>query len=113
MKIRNCLMAFLLGFLPIAVQAAGSPLNESFTELIALTNDAIESGNQGDSAAFIQKTQATLEALKVQDEKGSSIRLQRASAKLKAALKAANAGNLPDGVADLQQGIAIMNIAKK
>lgn len=112
MKTKYFLMALLLSLLSIKVQAAGSPMNENFTELIALSNDVIETGSQGDAKAFIQKLHETLEVLKAQDEKGSSIRLQRTNAKLKAALKAANAGNLQEGIASVQEGIDIMNLPK-
>ncbi len=112
MKAKYFLMALLLSVLSMTVHAAGSPMNENFTELIALSNDAIEAGQQGDAKAFIEKIHGTLEVLKAQDEKGSSIRLQRASAKLKTALKAAKAGKLQEGIDAVQQGIAIMESEK-
>lgn len=113
MKAKYILMALLLSVLSITVQAAGSPMNESFTELIALSNEAIEAGQQGNAQAFIEKINGTLEILKAQDEKGSSIRLQRTSAKLKMALKAAKAGKLQEGIEAVQEGIAIMESEKK
>ena len=106
------ILMLLLSSLSFQVFAAGSPMHENFTDLIALSNDAIEAGNQGDVQGFIKSTNLTLETLKAQDEKGSSIRLQRASAQLKAALKAAKAGNLKEGIAAVEQGIEIMKVAK-
>ncbi|WKJ92272.1 hypothetical protein QZJ86_09070 [Methylomonas montana] len=112
MKIRHFLMALLLSFGSFAAHAAGSPMNESFTNLIALSNNALEIGKKGDTQAFIDSTTIAWEALKEQNEKGSSIRLQRANAKLKAAIKAAKAGNLPEGIANVEQGIVEMQLEK-
>lgn len=113
MKIRYFLMALLLSFVSVQAHAAGSPLNESFTNLIELSNTAVEVGKKGDSEAFIASATVAWEALKEQNEKGSSIRLQRANAKLKAAIKAAKAGDLPAGVAEVEQGILEMQVEKK
>ncbi|MDT4288382.1 hypothetical protein RO575_02315 [Methylomonas sp. MO1] len=112
MKIRHFLMALLLSFGSLAAHAAGSPLNESFTNLLALSNNALEVGKTGDTKAFIESATVAWEAMKVQNEKGSSIRLQRANAKLKAAIKAAKAGNLQEGIAEVEQGIEEMKLAK-
>jgi hypothetical protein len=105
-------MALSLFLIPLGSFAAGSPMNESFTELIGLSNEAIEVGDKGDAKAFSEKVAATVAILKTQDEKGSSIRLQRASSKLKAGLKAAKAGRLPEGVVDVQQAVEIMQSAR-
>jgi hypothetical protein len=112
MKTKYFIAALLLSMLSMGAYAAGSPMNENFTNLIALSNNALESGKQGDSQAFIDKTNTTLAALKIQEEKGSSIRLQRASAKIKTALKSAKAGDLQAGIAGVQQGIDIMEVDK-
>jgi hypothetical protein len=112
MKSKYYLAALLLAILSTEAYAAGSPLNESFTNLIALSNSAIDSGKQGDSQAFIDKTTTALEALKTQEEKGSSIRLQRSGGKLKAAIKSAKAGDLQAGISEVQQGIEVMQIVK-
>jgi len=112
MKTRYFLMALLLAFVSLTAHAAGSPMNENFTRLIALSNDAIEIGKKGDTQSFIDSTNVAWEALKAQNEKGSSIRLQRANAKLKAALKAAKAGNLQEGIAEVEKGIVEMQLEK-
>jgi hypothetical protein len=112
MKSKYFLMVLLLSCLPMGVFAAGSPMHENFTDLIALSNDAIEVGNGGDAQAFINSINLTLTTLKAQDEKGSSIRLQRASAKLKVALHAAKSGNTKEGVEAIQQAIEIMQEKK-
>ncbi|WP_150047974.1 hypothetical protein [Methylomonas rhizoryzae] len=113
MKTRNLLVALLLSCASLSVQAAGSPLNESFTNLIALSRNAVEIGKTGDTEGFIDSAKVAWEALKKQNENGSSIRLQRANAKLKAGIKAAKAGNLPEGVAEVEQGIVEMQVDKK
>ena len=108
MKIKYFLLASLLSLFSLGTQAAGSPLNESFTNLIALSNNAIEVGKTGDAPAFVESTQIVLDALGEQNDKGSSIRLQRASAKMKKALKAGKADNLPEGIANLEIAIEVM-----
>lgn len=113
MKSKYLFAALFLSTLSLGAFAAGSPMNESFTNLITLSNDAVEAGKQGDAKVFIEKINIALEALKAQDNKGSSIRLQRASNKLKVALKAAKAGDLQEGIDEIQQGIVIMEIEKK
>lgn len=108
MKIKYFLMALLLSLFSLGAQAAGSPLNESFTNLIALSNNAIEVGKTGDAPAFVESTRTLLEALGEQNDKGSSIRLQRASSRIRKALKAGRADNLPKGIESLEQAIAVM-----
>lgn len=106
---KNCfLMGLLLFLLSMGVNAAGSPLNEDFTNLIALSKNAIEIGKTGDAQAFIESIKVARKALQVQGEDGSSIGLQRTNARLKAAVKAAKAGDLPKGIAAIEQGIVIM-----
>ncbi len=112
MKTRYFLMAILLSLLSLQAHSAGSPLHESFTNLIALSNEAIEAGKKGDTQGFIEGINTTLDALKEQNDKGSSIRLQRANAKLKAAKKSAKAGDLQAGIADVEQGIVDMQVQK-
>lgn len=108
MKIKYFLMALLLAFFSLNVQAAGSPLNEDFTNLIALSNNAIQVAQTGDADAFVDSVKVALEALGEQNDKGSSIRLQRANAKMKAALRAGKAGKLPAGITALEKGIVEM-----
>lgn len=112
MKITHYLMALLLTLASLQAVAAGSPMNESFTKLIALSNSAIEVGKTGNQQAFVDSATVAWEALKQQNEQGSSIRLQRANAKLKAAIKAGKAGNLSEGIAELEQGIVEMQLEK-
>ncbi|MCQ8127667.1 small metal-binding protein SmbP [Methylomonas rivi] len=113
MKSRHPIAALLFFILSSAVQAAGSPMNEDFTNLISLSKNAIEAGKQEDAQAFAEKTNIAMEALKAQaqNEKGYSIKLPRASAKLKAALKAAKAGNIQEGIDNLE--LAVTEMQKK
>ena len=112
MRTKPLLMIGLLSVLSMGAYAAGSPVHENFTDLIALSNTAVELGQQGDAPGFIAKTNETLEVLNAQEERGSSVRLQRADEELRAALKAAKAGNLPAGVAAVEKGIAVMKAEK-
>jgi hypothetical protein len=112
MKNQYILMGFLLFLLSMGAHAVGSPMNEDFTHLVDLSNQAIEVGKTGDTQAFIDSVNVVRKALSEQGETGSSIGLQRANAKLKAAVKAAKAGDLPKGIAAVEQGIEIMKIKK-
>lgn len=112
MKTTHYLIALLLTLASLQAAAAGSPMNESFTKLIALSNSAIEVGKAGNQQAFVESATVAWEALKQQNEQGSSIRLQRANAKLKAAIKAGKAGNLSEGISELEQGIVEMQLEK-
>ncbi|OAI13518.1 MULTISPECIES: hypothetical protein [Methylomonas] len=112
MKTTHYLIALLLTLASLQAAAAGSPMNESFTKLIALSNSAIEVGKAGNQQAFVDSATVAWEALKQQNEQGSSIRLQRANAKLKAAIKAGKAGNLSEGISELEQGIVEMQLEK-
>ena len=108
MKIKYFLLASLLSLFSLGTQAAGSPLNESFTNLIALSNNAIEVGKTGDAPAFVESTRIVLAALGEQNDQGSSARLQRAGSNMKKALRAGKANNLPEGIANLENAIEAM-----
>lgn len=110
MKTRHLLVALLSALLSAGAHAAGSPMNEDFSNLIALSKDALDAGQSGDQQAFLAKTNIAMDAYKEQasNEMGYSIRLPRTAPKLRAALKAAKAGNLQDGMASLEQAIDIM-----
>ncbi|OAI17164.1 hypothetical protein A1507_11170 [Methylomonas koyamae] len=112
MKPIHLLVALLFSFLSLNVQAAGSAMNEDFTNLIALSKSAIETGKGNDTAAFLEKVNLAIDAYKAQEKetKSYSIHLPRAGNHLKAALKAAKAGNIAEGVTDLEN--AIMRIKR-
>ncbi len=111
MKTKYFFIALLLSLFSVGALAAGSPLNESFTNLIALTNNAIEVGASGDAPAFVDSVKVALDSLSEQNDQGSSIRLQRANAKMKAAVKAGKAGkagNVQEGVSLLEKAVVEM-----
>lgn len=85
-------------------------MNEDFTNLIALSKSAIEAGKANDSTVFVEKINLAVDAYKAQEEasKSYSIHLPRAGKQIKAALKAAKAGNLQEGIADLENTIVEM-----
>lgn len=113
MKTKYFLMAILLSVFSLTAQAAGSPMNESFTNLIAMSNEAIEVGNAGDASAFVESVKTVLTAIGEQNDQGSSIRLQRADARMKKALKAGKAGKLPEGIAAMKEAIVQMEAERK
>ncbi len=112
MKINYFLMGLLLFTLSMEANAVGSPLDEDFTNLIGLSNNAIEVGKTGDAQAFLDSVKEARKALGVQSEEGSSIGLQRANSRLKRAEKAAKAGDLEKGIAAVEQAIVVMKRKK-
>lgn len=112
MKIKYFLLALLLSVFSLTAGAAGSPMNENFANLIALSNTAIDVGNTGDAAAFVDSVKAVLTAIGEQNDKGSSIRLQRADARMKKALRVGKAGNLSEGIAAMKSAIVQMEAVR-
>jgi len=110
MKPAQLLMALLLSFLSITVHAAGSAMNEDFTNLIALSKNAIEAGKNNDAPAFLDKTNLVYEAYNTQERATTSysIHLPRAGTHIKAAVKEAKAGNTQKGITELEEAITEM-----
>ncbi|MEQ1560498.1 MAG: hypothetical protein ABL933_16375 [Methyloglobulus sp.] len=94
MNFKNILAALLLSLFSLGVaQAAGSPLHEDFTALIAIADKMLEAAKASDATAFSTAATEASDVAKDQGNKGNSPRLQRISTKIKQAKKAAKSGD--------------------
>lgn len=110
MQPTRLLPALFISILSLNVHAAGSAMNEDFSNLIALSKSAIEVGKNNDAEAFLEKINRAIDAYKTQEKatKSYSIHLPRAGNQIKAALKAVKAGNIQEGIADLENAVVEM-----
>lgn len=94
MNFKHILVVLLLSlFASSAVYAAGSPINEDYTALIALGEKMLGASKASDSTTFSAIASEASEVAKDQGNKGNSPRLQRISTKIKMAKKAVKAGD--------------------
>jgi hypothetical protein len=94
MNFKHIMAALLLSLFSLGVvHAAGSPINEDYTALIALGEKMLAAGKASDAAAFTAAANEASDVAKDQGNKGNSPRLQRISTKIKQAKKAVKAGD--------------------
>ncbi|MEQ1545518.1 hypothetical protein [Methyloglobulus sp.] len=94
MNFRHILAALLLSLFSLSVaQAAGSPLHEDYTALLAISQKMLDAAKASDVTAFTTAASEASDVAKDQGNKGNSPRLQRISTKIKQAKKAAKAGD--------------------
>ena len=94
MNFRHILAAMMLSLLSIgAVQAAGSPIHEDYTALLALSSKMLEAAKASDATGFTAAATEASDVAKDQGNKGNSPRLQRISTKIKQAKKAVKSGD--------------------
>jgi hypothetical protein len=109
LKLKHALLALLLSAFTISgALAAGSPMNEDFTQLVALSQKAIATGKSGTVEAFVADTEAAFKLSKEKSTTANSPAMQRITSKLKAALNEAKAGKVPEGTAALEEAVANM-----
>lgn len=94
MNLRHILAVMMLSLLSMGVaQAAGSPIHEDYTALLAVSEKMLEAAKAQDITAFTTVASEASDIAKDQGNKGNSPRLQRISTKIKQAKKAAKAGD--------------------
>ncbi|WP_217995079.1 hypothetical protein [Methylogaea oryzae] len=99
--------ALLLSVLPLgAAMAAGSPINEDYTAIIKLSQQALESAKQGNADAFVKAVGEAQSLAKEQNSTGNSVTLGRVGGKFRAAVGAAKAGNLTEGGQAVEAALA-------
>jgi hypothetical protein len=109
MNFRHILAALVLSLFTMgAVQAAGQPIHEDFTELLGLSDKMLEAGKAKDSAAFVDLATQASGVTKDQGNKGNSPRLQRVSTAFKKAKKAAKANNFDEANKVIDEAIVEM-----
>jgi hypothetical protein len=94
MNFKHILAAIMLSLFSIGVaQAAGSPLHEDYTALLAISGKMLEAAKAKDVTGFTAAASEASDVAKDQGNKGNSPRLQRISTKIKQAKKAAKSGD--------------------
>ena len=106
----NHIMAVLLLSLSASgmAYAAGSPINEDYTALIALGEKMLAASKASDTSGFATVASEASEVAKDQGNKGNSPRLQRISTKIKLAKKAAKAGDFLQATALVEEAMVEM-----
>ena len=110
MNFKNVFAALLLALFFVAggAQAAGSPMNEDFTQLVAASQKAIATGKLGNAEAFAADAEAAFKLAKEKNTTANSPAMQRIAGKLKTAMNEAKAGKIPEGTAALEDALANM-----
>ncbi len=90
------------------VYAAGSPINEDYTSLIALGEKMLAASKTSNASSFSTLASEASDVAKDQGSKGNSPRLQRISTKIKQAKKAAKADNFLQATTLIEESIAEM-----
>lgn len=94
MNFKNILAALMLSLFSIGVaQAAGSPIHEDYTALLAASEKMLAAAKASDITGFTDAATEASDIAKDQGNKGNSPRLQRISTKIKQAKKAAKGGD--------------------
>ncbi len=94
MNFKHILAVLMLSLFSMGVaQAAGSPIHEDYTALLAASDKMLEAAKAKDITAFTTSASEASDIAKDQGNKGNSPRLQRISTKLKQAKKAAKGGD--------------------
>jgi len=110
MNFRNILAALMLSLFSLGVvHAAGSPMHEDFTQLLAIADKALEAGKQADATGFTTLATEGVDVAKDQGNKGLSITLQRVMGKFKQAKKAVKGGDFPAAMKLVEEAKAEMS----
>ncbi len=114
MKLKHAFAALLLSAFSISgAQAAGSPMNEDFSEIVALSQKAVATGKTGTVEAFAADADAAYKASKEKLTRANSPAMQRITGKLKNGANEAKAGKVAEGTAAIEEAIKIMNEPRK
>ncbi|WP_411726331.1 hypothetical protein [Methyloglobulus sp.] len=113
MNFRYILAALMLSLFSLGVvNAAGQPINEDFTALIALAEKMIAAGKASDTSGFVDAASEASAVAKDQGMKGNSITVQRVSTKFKVAKKAVKSGDFAKGIKEAEEAIVEMKKEK-
>jgi len=114
MKLKHAFAALLLSAFSISgAQAAGSPMNEDFSEIVTLSQKAIATAKTGTVEAFAADADAAYKASKEKLTRANSPAMQRITGKLKIGANQAKDGKVAEGTAAIEEAIKIMNEPRK
>jgi hypothetical protein len=102
---RKILIALVMSSFALTAFAAGSPMNEDFTELLGISDKIIEAAKNSDGTTVTSLAEQGVLVAKDQGMKGQSPGLQRVAERMKAAKKAGKKG-------DFEKATTVMNEAK-
>jgi predicted ATP-grasp superfamily ATP-dependent carboligase len=109
MNFKHIMMVLLLSLSASGmVYAAGSPINEDYTALIALGDKMLAASKASDVSTFAIVATEASDVAKVQGNKGNSPRLQRISTKIKQAKKSVKAGDFLQATTLIEEALAEM-----
>jgi len=114
MKLKHLLLTLLLSIFSIgSALAAGSPMNEDFTELSALTQKAVNTGKTGTVEAFAADAEVAFKFSKEKLTTLTSPAMQRITGKIKTGMNEAKAGKVPEATTALEEALAMMKEGPK
>jgi hypothetical protein len=109
MNFKNILAVLLLSLSASGVVlAAGSPINEDYTTLIALGDKMLAASKASDASTFATVATEASDVAKEQGNKGNSPRLQRISTKIKQAKKSVKAGDFLQATTLVEEALVEM-----
>jgi hypothetical protein len=109
MNFKHILVVLLLSLCSSGMAyAAGSPINEDYTTLIALGEKMLTASKANDASTFTAVATEASDVAKEQGNKGNSPRLQRISTKIKQAKKSVKAGDFPQATTLVEEALVEM-----
>ena len=110
---KKLLAGLAISVFSLAAHAAGSPLNEDFSQLIGISEKILEAAKASDNTTVVQLAEEGISVAKDQGMKGQSPSLQRVSEKLKAAKKAGKKSDFAAVNTSVEAAIAEMKKPKE
>jgi hypothetical protein len=109
---KKILSVLAISVFSLAAHAAGSPMNEDFTELLSISNKVLEAAKSSDGETVSQLAEQGMQVTKDQGMKGQSPGLQRVGERMKKAKKAGKKGDFAAATAAMNEAIAEMQKEK-
>jgi cellobiose-specific phosphotransferase system component IIA len=110
MNFRHIMAALVLSLFSMGVvQAAGQPIHEDYTALLAISEKMLAAAKAKDTTAFTDAATEASAVAKDQGNKGNSPRLQRISTMIKQAKKAAKTGDFDSATTKTEEARVEMN----
>jgi hypothetical protein len=114
MNLKHAFAALLLSAFSIGgAQAAGSPMNEDYTQLAAATQKAVATGKTGTVEAFAADAEVAFKIAKEKLTTLTSPSMQRITSKIKTGMNEAKAGKVAEGTAALEEALGMMKEGPK
>ncbi|WP_394752688.1 hypothetical protein [Crenothrix sp.] len=109
---KKILATLAISLFTLTAFAAGSPLNEDFTELLSISDKILEAAKSSDGATVTSLAEQGVLVAKDQGMKGQSPGLQRVAERMKAAKKAGKKGDFEKATTVMNEAIAEMKKVK-